>query len=161
MIWTKYLLTPGQEASVGVPNCLNVRNSWSISESPGKSGCRLTCHQLSNELSHQISFKDYHLHKDTAQAPGVHCSGVELGAKKNLWCPGTFVEILYMWSCCATINSHTSKICHTCTRGWPLRGCSSWLEHWRSWPSQSLPAWSRPSSSPASFVVSSPWISAY
>ena len=78
MIWTKHLLTPGQEASVGVPNCLNVRNSWSISESPGKSGCRLTCHQLSNELSHPFSIKNYHLHKDTAQAPGVHCSSVEL-----------------------------------------------------------------------------------
>ena len=30
------------------------------------------------ELSHPMSFKDYHLHKDTAQAPGVHCSSVEL-----------------------------------------------------------------------------------
>ena len=41
-----HLLTPGQEASVGVPNCLKMRKSSSISESPGKSGCRFTCHLL-------------------------------------------------------------------------------------------------------------------
>ena len=55
--WTSHhLVTPGQEASLGVPNCLNMRKSWSISESPGKSGCRFTCHQL-NELTRQVSLK--------------------------------------------------------------------------------------------------------
>ena len=47
---------------------------------------------------------------------------------------------------------------HTCTRGWPLRGCSSWQEHWRPLPSQSLQAWSHPSSSPTSSVALSPWL---
>ena len=100
------------------------------------------------EIHCPVSLLSYHLHKDTAQAPGVHCSSVKFGAKKDLWCP--VMEY---------IEFHlTFKIWHTCTRGWPLRGCNSWQEHWRPLPSQSLQAWSHPSSSPTSSVALSPWL---
>ena len=76
-----HLLTPGQEASEGVPSWRKIRNNWSISESPGKRGCRFTFNEFSK--SRYIS-NDYHFDKNAAQAPCVHSSGVELGAKENL-----------------------------------------------------------------------------
>ena len=88
-IGQNHLLTPGQEVSVGVPSCLNIRNSSSISESPGKSGCRFTCDKLAELKNAQFIYvsRRYHLHKNTAQTPCVYCSSVKLGAKKDLWCP--------------------------------------------------------------------------
>ena len=81
MVNNLHLLTPGQEASEGVPSWRKIRNNWSISESPGKRGCRFTFNEFSK--SRYIS-SDYHFDKNAAQAPCVHSSGVELGAKENL-----------------------------------------------------------------------------
>ena len=88
-IGQNHLLTPGQEVSVGVPSCLNIRNSSSISESPGKSGWRVTCDKLAELKNAQFICvsRRYHLHKNAAQTPCIHCSCVKLGAKKDLWCP--------------------------------------------------------------------------
>ena len=153
-----HLLTPGQEVSLGVPSCLKIRNSSSISESPGKSGWRFTCDKLGELKNAQFICvsRRYHLHKNAAQTPCIHCSSVKLGAKKDLWCP-----VMRYTSMC-TMESETGYLImrrHTCTRGWPLHGCSSWQEHWRPLPSQNLPAWSHPLSSPTSSAASSPCVS--
>ena len=76
-----HLLTPGQEASEGVPSWRKIRNNWSISESPGKEGCWFTFEEFSK--SRYIS-NYYHFDEYTAQAPCVHGSGIELGAEEDL-----------------------------------------------------------------------------
>ena len=81
MVNNPHLLTPGQQASVGVPSWRKIRNNWSISESPGKRGCRFTFKELSK--SRYIS-NNYHFDENAAQAPCVHSSGIELGAKEDL-----------------------------------------------------------------------------